>query len=370
MPISFQQLITVPTVEEIESVMLGVLDQVGFRTTSWQDGSAPKHIVRSFSEVTVDLWYTVAQLARGAFLSFAIDEWLTVKAEDDFAIVRDAATKTAGTAVLLDEGGAPYTVTVGQFRISDASGTKIYVATTGGTLGVGDTLAITVEAEQAGADYNVANDSLTVMVDSVAGVSVSNPDNGTGTWITSPGQDEQSDDSLRSECRAKWSTLAMGVAESAYEAWVKAAVPTITQVKVYADNPLGPGSVRVLLANASGGATAAEVQAADDFVRPRKAIGTSTLALEAATNAVVEITGTIYVAAAFLAQAQAQHLTDLATLQRETGIAGEIPLSVVYETLMAPNGVTKVTLTVPTGDTQLGTEETAVFDVDLTYVSL
>src|SRR5690606_696186 len=94
---------------------------------------------------------------------------------------------------------------------------------TGGTLSLGGTLDLSWEAEEPGDDYNLANGTLTVMVTPLAGVTVANPDPGTGTWITQTGADEESDPELRERCRNKWSTLGTGSTEDSYEFWAKQA---------------------------------------------------------------------------------------------------------------------------------------------------
>src|SRR5690606_5508813 len=118
--------------------------------------------------------------------------------------------------------------------------------TTGGTLNAGGTLTLQWEATLAGSQHNVGNGQVTTLVTSRAGVSISNPDSGSGTWFTTLGQDEESDADLRIRNSTKWATLSLEWVEAAYV--YAARTLGARKVKIDATNPRGPGSVDVYLA--------------------------------------------------------------------------------------------------------------------------
>lgn len=369
--IALSDLLTPSTADDVEAEILATLETLGFQVTSWGQSAAPRLLIRAFSVVVAALTVVLFQLTASAFLSFAVGRWLTVLAKDVYDIDRDPAVAVEGTFLLTDEAsGGPYTITAGVTRFQTSDGSKVFVATTGGTLTLDGTLAVTVQATLPGSSYNLPNGTALVFVTDLPGVSVANPDPGSGTWITTAGQDEQTDASLRSECKAKWGTLAMGVAKDAYVAWSKQASSAVTRVKVYDDNPIGPGTVRIVVAGAAGGITVGELAAVDAFVRPRKALGTSTLQIDTASNVAISVEGTIYVLSSQREAAETAIAEALAALSAETEIGTEVALSSVYEAIAGPTGVTKATVADPTGDTSLGDDEVPTFTTDLTFVEV
>lgn len=370
MTISLSDLLTIPTREQVETELLDMLEGVGFQPTAWQVGSVPRTLVKAYAQVIVTLYALVVPIVTGAFLSFATGSWLTILAADQYDIERDPAVATAGVFLLTDGGAGPYNITAGVTRFQTTDGTKKYVATSTGTLSASGTLQVTVQAVEAGSSYNLANNTTLVLETDLPGVVVTNPDPGSGSWITTSGAEEQGDDSLRAECRAKWGTLGMGVPSDAFKAWAADAQSTITRVRVYDDNPLGPGTTRIVIASSTGPASAAELAAVDAYLRPRKPIGSSTLEIASATALPTTVTATVYVQAAFRTTAESAVSANLAALAGSTTIGDEVPLSAIYDVMTAPDGVTKVTLTSPVADVSLGTDEVPTFTLDLTYVEV
>lgn len=367
MAVTLTDLVTTVSASEVEAELFEVLESVGFKPTSWQAGSVPLHLVKSFATVTASLYVVIIQLAAGGMLSFATGLWLTILAKDVYDIDRDPATATEGLLLLSDDAsGGPYDITEDVTRFQTSDGSLQFVASASGTLTAGGTLSVAVRAEKPGAAHNIANDTTIELVTDLPGVAVSNPDPGTGTWITSVGTDEQTDASLRDECRSKWSTLGVGVPGPAFEAWAKKAVPSITRVRVYDDNPLGPGSIRVLVANSAGTATADELAAVDAFLRPRKPLGSSTFVVDPATTVPVTVRQVVTVASSKRLAAEVQLSQNFADLAASTPIGDEVPLSSIYAAASSVDGVVKVVMVSPTSDTPLGIDEVPVFDLTLT----
>lgn len=370
MTISLSDLLTIPTREQVETELLDMLEGVGFQPSAWQVGSVPRTLVKAFAQVIVTLYALVVPVVTGAFLSFATGNWLTILAADQYDTTRDPAVATVGTVLLTDGGAGPYAITAGVTRVQTSDGSKKYVATTSGTLTASGTLSVTVQAIEAGSSYNLANNTTLALETDLPGVTVTNPDPGSGSWITTSGADEQSDDSLRAECRAKWGTLGMGYPSDAFKAWAREALGVDVRVVVYDDNPLGPGTARVVAATTTGALSAADLATVDAYLRARKPIGCSTLEVASAAALPTTITATVYVSSAYRTSAETAISAALVALSSATDIGDEVPLSAIYDAMASPDGVTKVTLTSPASDVSLGTDEVPTFTLDITYVEV
>jgi uncharacterized phage protein gp47/JayE len=216
---------------------------------------------------------------------------------------------------------------------------------------------LTFRAEAIGDEYNVANGSIMELVTTLSTVTVANPAVGTsGTWLTVPGTDEESDEALRTRCRSKWATLSTGSPKDAYIFWALAQTG-VTRASVDDANPLGPGTARVYIDAASA------VAATQSYIDARRPIGAA-VTVAAATTTTITLSGTVYVEIEQLAAAQAQIAANLAALSLETPIGGVVYASEVISRVMAadgvfdfkPNSLVDVTLTpgqIPTIDGSL-----------------
>lgn len=354
--------------DDIEAIILGILQGVGFPVTSWQPGSVARTLVRAFSEVIADLTQAIANIAAGGYLDLAEGVWLDLLATF-YELTRNPALFTQGLATLTDTANAgPYTIVVGQLFIQDAAGHR-YTNITAGTLPQGSTLQLTWRAEAAGSAYNVSNGDINQMVTVLPGVTVNNPDPGGGNWITSVGADVETDALLRQRCRDRWATLGTGGNIAAYRAWAQEGAPTVTRVAVAADNPGGPGTVWVFLANSTGGASVQEVADADALIQERKAL-TANVSTFAATNLPTTIVATIYVRAADQAAAEAAYVGIIAALMARLDIGGTLFLSQIIEDLMSPTGVVNVVVSSPVADVIANDNECHVLTLNESYVEV
>lgn len=347
---SLSDVLTPQSADDIEAIILGILQGVGFPVTSWQPGSVPRTLIRAFSEVIADLTTTISDIAAGGYLDLAEGIWLDLLALSQFDLLRNPALFTEGLATLTDAANAgPYTITVGQLFIQDAAGHR-YTNITAGTLPQGLTLQLTWRAEAAGVDYNVDNGVINQLVTVLPGVTVNNPDPGTGNWITSVGADVETDALLRQRCRDRWATLGTGGNIAAYRGWAIEGSPTVTRVTVDAANPGGPGTVFVYLANSTGGATPQEVLDADALIQERKAL-TANVTTFAASNLNTTITATVDVLAAYADAAQAAYLTLIPQYRTELAIGSTVYRAQLIEILMTPQGAVNVpSFTTPATD--------------------
>ena len=372
--VQLAELLRIPTVEEAESTLLGLLDTLGFPTTSWQAKSWPRTTVKTVATLYVDVKTSVQAIGSGGILDYSTAKWLTLKADGDYDNERYPAVSTEGLATLTAQvGSGGDTYSVGQLWAQDASG-KLFNNTTGGTLSAATTVPTTLEvawkAEQPGAAYNIPNGTLTLLAVDLPGISIDNPAQpSTGTWITTSGADEETDESLRERCRTKWATLGPGGSAQAYANWARTGAPTVTRVRVDDLAPFGAGTVAVYLANASGAASAQEVIDANVYVQARRAL-TANVSVLPATARAVGVIATVYVKSDYAASAPGEATANITALSQTIDIGEDVYLSEITTALSAPSGVRNVVVVAPVGDSVVAANEVAVIGLTLTVVSV
>jgi uncharacterized phage protein gp47/JayE len=269
--------------------------------TSWQSGGAFRTLTEILAQALADLSSLLAGIAAGGLTTSSTSSWLDLLASNVYLLTRNAATYTKGVAQLVVAAGSgPYTVPAGGMWFADAAGHR-FNNTSAVTLNAGPyTLTgIPVQAELTGSAYNVANGALTIIqAGTLPGVTVRNPDPGTGTWVTTSGADAESDAALVSRCQARWPALSQSAGTAAvYDLWAKSAEAaaghgtTITRTLVQADAAIA-GRVNVYLATASNIAGASAVTDANSYIQARIPL-VSTAIVAAATASVMTIAGTV-----------------------------------------------------------------------------
>lgn len=356
------------TPEAIEATILGLLQGFGFPVTSWQTASVPRRIIKGISSPLADSFRKGYQVASAGYGRLARGRWLDLWVEDRYNLPRNGASYTIGKLTLVDNGGGPHTVNAGQHIVSTQDGTKTYTVTGSGTIAENGTLVLDIKAEKPGAKYNVPNGSITRLLTSLPTVTVSNDAIApTDTWITTPGGDVEADADYFARGTSQWGTLAVTTPKQFLEAVVKKAVPTITKVRPEDDNPHGPGSCELVLANAAGPATPAEVAAAQLALDPLRAVGSSTLTAVAAQAYNLTLEGEVRVLSAFLNSAKAKVDENLARLVAEHPLGDVVVYEQLVEEVMSPEGVKKVSFTSPTTDVAIGSLSALTITNKLTW---
>lgn len=369
MPQPFEDLIEPKTTDDVAASMLATLGVLGFPVTSWAADSIPMQIVLTIAEAYADAREAVRLIAMGNFLDLASGIWLTYLAKGVYNLTRLAATYAEGVATLTAAPTAgPEVIVAGQLVASDANG-KRYRNTTGGTLALGGTLQLSWRAELPGSAYNLSNGTLTVLVTAIPGVTINNPDPGSGSWLTTVARDEETDPNLRIRCRARWATLAVQAPADAYVAWALEADVGVTRVGVDDQNPGGPGTFYVYVANDSGPATGPQVTAVDAYLQPRRSI-CSVLTTLAAPQTSVPIVATVYARATGAPTAQ-QCEDAVVAFFRTLQLGGEVipalaPARLFVDEIeaaikaVAPSSIVTVALSQPAADVALGDFDVAV----------
>lgn len=364
MAMSYTELTQPTSEEDMLRKLLELATLAGFPATSWQSGSVPRTLLELEGTVLAELTTLIASIGAGGLLDDASGDWLTLLARSQFAEERSAPVRTRGTVVLTCSALAgPYTIAVGQLWATTAAGRR-FRNITGGTLASGGTLAVTFEAEEPGAEWNVAAGSLTILLTPLAGVTINNPvDLSSGTWITQTGAPEETDEQLKTRCRAKWATLGTGSTADSYAFWARAASSEVRRVKVLEHSDEGTptdGHVTVYLAGETGTVGAQAVTDVTAYIAARRPLCV-TVHVVAATAVPLGITATQYVRAGFQAAAAAQVSEYLDELERSLGIGETAFRSAIIEQLMRPEGMVNSILAVPAADATLAFNEVHEF---------
>lgn len=284
-------------------------------TTSWHSGSTARTILAKDSEANEDLAASVQALAKGAYLSSAEGPWLDLWMEELYDLERDKGQVAQHSVNLFDGANAgPFTIVPGQLVVSTATGLR-FSNVAGGTLPLGGTLTLAFAAEQRGTAYNVAVGAINLLLTSLPGVSVTNPDLGSGSSVTTQGKNVESASDARARAKLRWGTLGSGAVADSYELWATQASANVTRALPKPD-PAVAGGVLVLLAGPAGpvdtgvGGTVDVVNAA---LQPRVPLG-SVLTTATALATPIAISGTVYVRAGYGSSALAAIQANLIAL--------------------------------------------------------
>jgi uncharacterized phage protein gp47/JayE len=364
--------LTTPTTEDAEfASLLAVFAARNFPVTTWRDGDVAYTLARADAKALAEFTTLRQAIAAGTLLRSALDlglsDWLTLRAAEGFNVTRNAAVATKGTVHLVAAADAgPYTITPGQLRFASTGGLRFQSANTANvTLAKGGTLDVAVQAESPGAAYNVANGTIATMLTPLAGVTCSNPDAGSGTWITTSGVDQESDASLVSRCEARWPESGFGSPGASYDLWARTADPTITRTKVAASGTVA-GQVDVFVAGVAGPVGAGAVTNAQDYITPRAPLGIVPVVSNVTATA-LSITATLYGKAQYQAAATAAATSAIQALVAATAIEGTVYGAAKIEALMSPEGVENAVISVGGGDTVLTAGHVATLTLSLSW---
>jgi len=349
--ITLESLITSSTNDEAKARLLARLGAASFPVTDWNDGGVARTMVEMDAEESRMYSETQVEVAKSGFLSTALGDWLTLYAREVYGLTRYAATYSEGKERLTcAPGEGPFTILAGQLWFTD--GVRRYWNTTGGTLASGGTLDLTIRAESPGADYNVAIGTITSMLTTLVGVTATNIDNGSGTWATTQGTDEESDPLLKQRCRSRWAVLGIGANSDWYLYWCRNEHPyaaQVTRVLVETD-PYGNGNVIVTIAGPDGALSGTVVGVVNSWIQARKPLCTS-VTVQSAGNQTIDLTGTIFAFAGFGGTAKAEALAELQTYLRTLSINGTAYLTQLVDALQYNTAKVRNTdLTAPAAD--------------------
>lgn len=262
------------TRDEVLESMLTVADTVGLKARSWRSGSIGRTILVIIASAIAFFTQFQGIIARGGLLDYATESWLTLLAKSLYRVYRIEATYATGDVTLTNSSG----IAVGPFDIGDIT---VFNSVTGKTYKV---QAVVSLGASSSADYPVLADEAGSASDAGPGtIELASPwIGGSATNALSIlGNDEETDENLRTRCREKLGSLSPNGPAEAYSYVIKSqeysptSVP-ITRTKV--EISTGDGTVDIYAATASGtpsgGDLAIAQTAVDTYAEPQCVIAT------------------------------------------------------------------------------------------------
>lgn len=313
-------------------------------------------------------------IINSGWLRTAKGDSLTLVARGFFQLERYPATQAIHQMRLTDVSGVgPVNVAAGE-RVAYASNGQEFRNVSALVVPLNGYIDGEWKAEVAGANGNVDSYTILGLRAPIVGVSVSNPRvSGEPNSITTAARNSETDGQLATRCEDRWGSVGAGGNAAAYRFWVTESfdvdglVSSITRIKVLDANPYGPGSIGVVIANASGGATGAELTRVGDYLLERKALGSGELITSAATAQSQLISGVVHVAPGYVvSEVVAAAEAALDTYESEFSISGTLYLAEIIQRVMAVDGVFNFTLLDPSSDVAIGNLSIVSFTYALT----
>lgn len=245
------EIIPIPDADEKMSELKQKLSEDGFLITKW-DGGVFYWLTRICVQIHIELLYLARTILNNMFIRHAGGKWLELKAAD-FSKSLKPATKTQGYVTITRSSySETLTITKGHmFKTApDFNGDElVYYAVEDTIIQAGQQIGyVLVEAEKAGADYNVSENQITVSMIYLAGVSSITNAQG---WIYSEGADVESETSLRNRTIASWSELSTNTTAAKLKAAVEA-IPGVMCAYIDDQHPRGQGTVDVIVVGSAG----------------------------------------------------------------------------------------------------------------------
>lgn len=268
----------------------------GSKVTNLNPGGVFRTLLEMSLQGVADLYKLLAEVAPQGFAGTASGPWLDLKAQE-VGITRNPARKTEGLVTFFRTDAA------GQVQIpagtvvrteAGASGEYLrYLTSVDAVLPDGALeVVVPVLAEFPGAQYNVGEGLITVLVTNIPGVEGVRNDAG---WITSEGADEEDDESLRQRYFLRWSELSLGGTRQAYISWARS-VPGVRDVAVDDNFPRGQGTVDVIITGTAGPPSQALIDEVQAYVDQRRPV-TANVLVKAPTAQPVDVTLTVWIPA-------------------------------------------------------------------------
>jgi len=161
-----------------------------------------------------------------------------------------------------------------------------------------------------------------------------------GSWVSTQGNDIESDAALAARCRARWASLS-AIPTSNFYYLLATATPTvgsqITQVIVSPDAVIS-SQVNVVIAGPTGALAPATITAVQSYMTPRVPT-TERVVVSTPSSQYINLAGTVTVSAASLATAQTGISGALNSYVASVGINGTVRLAAIIEQIMAVSGV-------------------------------
>lgn len=302
-------LLSPPSADAIESLLLAYLTVPANPVTDFNSGAVQLTMLRIELEIVADLLgpgsppalqSALAGLLGNGYPDTAVGQSLDDLATGWYGLAVSAGSFAVQTVTLAcDAGHGPYTFTAG-LQEGIASDGAIYVVAGSGTLSAGGTLTLDFNARSVGLAQALISQ---LGRGGLPGVSVQSAAIKLVGGVPQFGSDPTTDGAIAEQIAGRWPDLAAIPAQDRAITWALAADPTITRCRLDPD-AANAGGVILTVAGSGGPVAGSAVTAARNYVLARQAI-TDYISVNNASAVSVSAGGTATVPAGQLAQVQA-----------------------------------------------------------------
>ena len=193
--------------------------------------------------------FVITHVMPNLFVKTATGDYLDILGEDKDVPRKGEAVLTGKIRFTRDSIGSTLDVPAGTWIRTAPINGKTYRVKTTAAAQFGATqysIEINVEAESAGAGYNLAAGYFVILENPITSISYVENEDG---WITSPGADKESDDAYRARIRARFTAASEWHVNDVYKSII-AEFTGIDYNRIYIDHteaPRGPGSADALV---------------------------------------------------------------------------------------------------------------------------
>lgn len=250
------QVVPVPTLEELKEQTVAELQAEGFVVTKFTTGGVFNTMLMITLQVYRELLTLLRTVLNSMFLAHASGVWLDIKAAD-YSKQRKQAVKAKGYVTLTRQGNTGDAVKIPKGHVfktvKDLNGEELRFLAVEETVLQKDAVSavVPVEAELAGARYNVPTGQISRSLTYLPGVATISNANG---WMIREGSDTEDDEGLRARALRSWSELARVPIRDTYVNTCEA-VPGVLYVTVNDQHPRGQGTIDVIVTSSAGAAS-------------------------------------------------------------------------------------------------------------------
>lgn len=339
------------TPADVAALLLKWLSDTGLPATSWAEESVPRRLIAGESVALADAMNLAAAIANGNILDYSAGDWLTLLASNVYQLDRKLAIAARGPVLVTNNSGSTQTITAGQLLVRSTQTGAVFRNLAGFSVLNGATVSADFQAELAGLVGNAAVNTVTDPLTPIPGVTFNNP-GASNVWLTQIGTREESDESLRTRCKARWPQFGGGPTLLAYEGWALS-IAQVTQARVFPNTDGGgfvkDGKVLVVVAGDSNPLAGAVTIAVDAYIQPRAGLCVR-VETQAAAAYDVPIVATLYVEPAYLATSASAADSALRTLVASRRIGQRLYRAEIVEALMSVPGAGNAVVTSPVTD--------------------
>lgn len=388
MALSFDEMKPVTRQQALNS-LLALLQEVGFKTTAWQEGSRQRNFVTALAWGLAGVTTVIRNVARGGFphlaARYGLDDWLDLGGQGWFQESRVGLGIAVGNVVITSDGTTPITPwAAGELVVSDTadgSSGNVYRVVSSGSIGPSDEQTLSFAAVTPGAAANInstiagATMYLLTPITGVTARIVSDP--ATGTWLTTPGTDRESNARYWTRMSGKWATMTYGSSHNglAYKRWAMEADPTVTDVVVL--QGATAADVRVICRTAEGGITGGQIAAIAAYIEDGRRPINDVVSVESASVVSVNVVVSPVVRKGQVTAGAIEAALDAYFEALPIGgkivhpsTTGAVIFEDLIETLLSIDGVFRARVTTPSADLTLGATEIAVPSYTITVTEV